>query len=98
MKRLLLPKSQTGFCFLNSPVELPPVIVGTGGIEPPLSCISDRRSDQLSHVPLFWPLMRHESPQRDSNPYLHTENVATYPFSKMGRQWATGDSNPDLTD
>ena len=40
------------------PIELPPVIVGTGGIEPPISCISDRCLNQLGYVPAFWPLMR----------------------------------------
>ena len=29
------------------------VLVGTGGLEPPTSCMSSRRSNQLSYAPIF---------------------------------------------
>ena len=38
-----------------SPLNYRPMYfrVGTGGLEPPISCVSDRRLNQLGYVPIF---------------------------------------------
>ena len=47
-----------------SPLNYRPIcfLIGTGGLEPPISCVSDRRLNQLGYVPAFWPLMRRAHP------------------------------------